>query len=224
MNLGQLRSLLRTSRLDDTAQPPLWSDETLNAHIADAVRQACMRARLLIDAQTASVTKINVTAGTATYALHPSILSIRNARLPDGRALDIVPLKWMDRELPGWQSDGSTQTPWYLIPDENPGMVRLYPIPAEAVQLSLSVWRMPLEAEAVEGDSDDPPIPEHMHIDLLDWAEHLAYSLADAETRDPARSDAAAARFTAKFGPLPSWASMVLWGRAPRRGSRPEFV
>lgn len=225
MDAAALETRLREDRLDDTMEPYLWSQDTLFRHLNDAVSQACRRARLLVDARTAATCTIAITAGTALYALHPSVLAIKSAQLDLAtEPLGLTTVKRRHRTRPGWLTDTARDEPAVAVVDYSDGYIRLDPIPAEADTLRLVVWRMPLDAELIEAGGDDPAIPEHMHEDLLDWVEHRCYSLADAETRDPQRAADAYTRFEAKFGQLPTHHAVRLWGVSPIRGTRAEYL
>lgn len=231
MERGELRDALR-QRLDDTSQQPLWEDDELNAFLSAAVQQACIRARLLHESDDEELTRIELIEGQSLYTLHPQVLAIRSADLLVAkRPCELTTVKQMDRDFPGYRvrgEAGSCST--YLVLDEQRGHIRVWPTPQAPADplipevIMLSVWRLPTESEALDTDSDEPPLPLHMHEDLLDWAEHLAYLKMDAETRDAGRSNDAAVRFAAKFGESPTWRQIQLWGHSPRRGSRPRFV
>ena len=225
MNARQLIARIRSSRIDDTVEPYLWSDEVLLGHIDDAVSQVVRRTRLLTDATTAAVTQITLTAGTAAYRLHSKVLAIKQAQIDQYEGtLALTTIKRHNRTRPGWWLDTDTSPPRYIIVDFADGTIRLDPIPDAAGTLRMIVWRMPLDNERIERLSDEPPIPEHMHEDLGDWVEHRCYSLADAETRDLNRAADAERRFTARFGPLPTHEAIRLWGVSPMRGTNAEFL
>jgi hypothetical protein len=232
MERGELRQALR-DRLDDNNVPPLWSDEEYNRALSEGVQQACIRARLLRESVDPELTRIELIEGQSLYTLHPQVLAISTAGLLVAkRPCELTTQRQMDRDFPGYQvrgiEAGSRDT--YLVLDEQKGHVRVWPTPgapADPLQpetLVLSVWRLPTEQESMDTDSDEPAVPVHQHIDLLDWAEHLLYLKADAETRDIGRSNEAASRFAAKFGELPTWRQIQLWGHSPRRGGRARFV
>lgn len=225
MRAGQLISQLRSSRIDDTVVPYLWSDEVLLGYYDDAVSQAVRRMRLLTDATTPKVTQIAITAGTAAYRLHPKVLAIKQAQISNTEGpLRLTTIKRHNKVRPGWWGDTNTAPPRHIIVDFADGMIRLDPVPDAAGTLSMIVWRMPLDNERIERPSDEPPFAEHLHEDLHDWVEHRCFSLADAETRDLNRAAEAERRFTQRFGPLPSHESIRLWGVSPLRGTTAELL
>lgn len=226
MEAGDLLTKFRV-RVDDLAEPPLYSDEEAYAFLNDAVRQAALRKRLLLDNSTSDVCVYAVDAGTegiATVALHSRVLAVRSARWSGSTTpLALTTLKVMDQDRPEWPTE-TAGLPTRLIVDRESGKIDLWPVPAEAGTLTLAVWRLPLDTEACEAETDEPVVDEAFHIDLIDWMEHLAYLQKDSEQNDPARANAAEARFTAKFGRLPSAREIKLWGIAPARGQRAQFV
>lgn len=225
MEAGDLLTKFRV-RVDDLAEPPLYSDEEVYAFLNDAVRQAALRKRLLLDNSTAEVCVYAVDAGTegiATVTVHPRVLAVRAARWSGSTTpLTLTTLRVMDRDRPCWPSD-TAAIPTHVIVDRESGKIDLWPAPAEAGTLTLAVWRLPLGDEEIEGESDEPVVDEAFHLDLLDWMEHLAYLQKDSEAEDLRRAALAEQRFTAKFGRLPSAREIKLWGIAPARGQRAEF-
>jgi len=226
MEAGDLLARFAT-RVDDHAEPPLYSDEERYAFLNDAVRQAAIRKRLLLDNTTAEVCVYAVDAGTegiATVSLHSRVLAVRSARWSESTyPLALTTLKVMDKDHPEWPSE-TAREPTHLIVDRESGKIDLWPAPADAGTLTLAVWRLPLVEEEVESEEGEPVVDEVFHVDLIDWMEHLAYLQKDSEQNDLQRANAAEARFTAKFGRLPSAREIKLWGIAPPRGQRAQFV
>lgn len=218
-----LLAMLRI-RLDDTVAPYLYSDATLKAGLNDAQRQAAIRKRLVLDRNTAECCSYAVAVGQQEVELHKRVLAIRSARYTDvSRPLHLTTLKVMDKDYPNWSND-INGVPQKIIVDAQTGSILVWPKPETAGTLALCVWRAPLESEDMEDGEDEPIIDEVFHVDLIDWAEHLAYLTKDGEGGDLQRSGAAAERFTAKFGRMPSAHEIKCWGLAPQRGQRAEFV
>lgn len=226
MEAGDLLALFR-DRVHDHAQPPLFEDVKVWGFLNDAIRQAAIRKRLLLDNSTAGLCVHALDAaltGIATISLHARILAVRSARWSGSTTpLRLTTLKVMDRDYPAWPSE-TASIPEFVIVDRESGKIDLWPAPAVAGTLTLAVWRLPLDDEEIEGESDEPVVDEPFHIDLVDWMEHLAYLRKDDEVEDRARSAAAEQRFTEKFGRLPSAREIKLWGIAPPRGQRAEFI
>lgn len=222
MNLGGLLAATRR-RLDDEVLPGLWEDDELIGFLNEAVKEAVIRLRALLEARNPRVCTAQITAGSSDIKRHPAVLAIRSARLAStGRPLELVELKVLDRDRPQWPLDEGAPT--HIVIDRQSGQLTLYPRPTADDTLQLAVWRAPLEAERLESEGDEPPIDELWHEGLIDWAEHLAYLRADSETFDQQRSDRAEARFTALFGKRPTAARIAAWGLTAKRGTRPEFL
>lgn len=219
---------LRESRLDDNAGAELWSSDELRSFYNDAVRQACLRARLLVDSTTESVCRLAVEPGTQSVRLHPSILAVRNVTPAVAIGCDELTgctARRVAKERPRWHlpNDGHGH-PRFWIPDWQDGQLWFDRPFQSANTLHLSVWRTPLDTELVEGDADEPVIPEPFHTDLLDWCEWRAYSKKDAETLDNERAGRAYTLFEAKFGRLPSAVEIRLWGVKRHNGVPAQFL
>lgn len=203
MTLAELIEIFR-ERAEDTAQPYLWSDDTLLRYASEAQRQACIRAQLLRDSTTAAICVLAVDADATDVGLSPLVLDVLKARL-DGvqQPLGITSADQMDADDDQWESRAAAQ-PTHLVLERNgAGLAgRLWPTPFEDVTLRLRVIRLPLLAAFTDGD-ETPEIPAQHHEQLVDWMLHLAYLKADAETFDKDAAVNAAARFTASFGDLP---------------------
>ncbi len=210
MTLKQLRDLLRGQRLDDVPAPQLWSDADLNHYLNEAEREAAIRMRCLTDSTTFTLTLVS---GRRFYALDPLILEVFEARL-GGKPAPLYKTSQheLDQNVWDWQTHTGDVSHWFM---ENWNQLGVYRTPgAEQAGgvITLSVVRRPLVD--MEGDDDEPEIPEHFHADLLDWAEHLAFLKNDADTFNKARADAAEARFVGRCGMRPS--ANVLTQRAYR--------
>lgn len=222
MELGELREALRRDVLDDAVQPFLYDGTALDSFLNDAQRQVCLRARAMVDS-TSALTRIDVAANTQRVQLDPAILSVRFARLGDSCALTGTTAKRLWKRDAGWDT-ADASTPRYWVPDYEDGYL-YFDRPLDIARtLRLSVWRMPLESEAMEDDGDEPVIPQHWHMDLLDWAAYRAFSSKDSELGDPARAANHLAAFEAKVGRLPSMTEIRLWGISPIVGVPAEFI
>lgn len=228
MELRDLIDRLRApARLDDAVEEYQFSDADCVIALNDAVRQACIRKRLLLDTRTEECCTyaVDVDGDDPEWVeLHKRVLAIRTARWSESDCpLTLTTLKVMDRDCPDWPSVDA-DTPTHIIVDAQSGFIQLWPTPDEDGTLTLAVWRSPLESEELEDDGDEPVIDETFHEDLLDWAEHRLYSGRDAESSDASKSAEAEARFTQKFGRLPSAHEIKCWGLSPPRGQRAEFL
>lgn len=221
MTLKQLRDLLRGQRLDDVPAPQLWSDADLNYYLNEAEREAAIRMRCLTDSTTFTLTLAD---GTRAYDLDPLILEVFDARLQGKPApLGKTSPGELDQNVWDWRSHVGDVSHWFV---ENWNQLSVYRIPGADQAggiITLSVVRRPLVE--MEGDDDEPEIPEHFHIDLLDWAEHLAFLKNDADTFQKDRADAAEARFVSRCGIRPT--ANVLTQRAyrpPRQRVRGHYI
>ena len=172
MNLAAIRSEARL-RLKDEAKPYLWSDEWLDQEANEAEREACIRARLIED-KSSIATSIDLTTDALRYELHPSVLDVLAAELAS---------------RPGVPVTGWTLTETELVFAE---------LPKADDVLLLTVIRLPLGEMA--DDDDSPEIRTHHHLRLVDWIEHRAYAVKDADAFAPGESANALVRFERSFG------------------------
>lgn len=194
------KELLQAAReeLSDTAGS-VDSDFALTRSMAlryfnEAQTEACRRSRLLIDADTAEICSIAITAGQSVYACDERIVKILSARL-SGRT---TPLARMFRSdlTGGWQDHAGTVTGW--INDYATNKIRLYRIPEANGTLSLEVQRTPLTDMTT--DSSRPEIPTRYHYGLVNYVVAKMRGNDDTELYDPRKSTLAMAEFDKEFG------------------------
>lgn len=170
----------------DTVLPYLWSDATVYRYIDDAQKMFCRRTEGIEDSRTAAVTQLAVVPNTEWYPTSKLILKIRSVTRNDtGRSVEVVNVERAPER--GIYFDGRKGPIRALVAGLDKSALRAWPIPNETVTLSMSVFRLPLEAIADEGDQD-LEVDEQHHQALLLWAKHLAYNKQDAETADPNRA------------------------------------
>lgn len=196
MTLAQLIAAARREA-SDTVAPYLWSDADWTDYANEAQREACRRARLIVDSTTTAICRLTMVADTATYALDPRILFIKRVKLSTRTtSLRPVSFKDLDRSAPGWEDE--TGEPSHFVPDMDENTFRPYPTPSAAGTVSLTVIRLPLED--MEGLGDEPEIKSHLHSALVYWMMHEAYAKQDSETLDKQKSADNLAAFEAEFG------------------------
>jgi hypothetical protein len=187
------------SRCGDNNDPQRTSDDEWMAFANAAENEACRRARLLVDASTATVATYTVTAGNPLVSLHASVLYPRRVMWA-GRTQPLQPLdlRDMDELRPGWESDTASQPEGY-IRNYATGKLRLYPSPTANGTLNCVVVRIPLaEMDAMD---DSPELHARLHEALIDGMLERHYNKADADVYDAKRAEFHGARFTAEFGP-----------------------
>lgn len=211
MNLSAIEQRARVW-LDDLVEPYLFSSALLWSYGTEAQAEANLRARLLIDSQTAKVCNVAIAAGANTFTMHPSIIVIRRAEWQSSQAgqlpntLKRQRFDVLDRQYPQWRS--LSGEPTAIVQDLDERIVRLDRTPVVAGTLRLTVWRRPLESEALELGSDDPVINDEHHPFLAHWLCHRALLQGDAETRNPDAAARHLADFTNHFGERPSVAQL----------------
>lgn len=215
---------LRESILDDAEIPYLWSDVELLRFLNYAEVQACRRAHLLIDGTTANdngtaatastagqkpLCSLSVIANQATYNLSPKIIQVKRCQL-QSMAMPIrgpVSYPEIDEVMPGWfgtngtvGTSGSGGYPSCFL-NEPGNTITFILAPSVNDTAYLVVSRLPLTPFTL---STSPEIDEQYHLDLCDWAAHLAFAKPDSETLNLNLSKIYEDQFTGKFGSLPS--------------------
>lgn len=220
MTLAELRAATRTMLGDDTPQY-LWPDPDIDRRLNNAVREACLRARLLKDDAVnpkSKVCRIAFGPGQVLVPHAPEILVVRSAIIPGcSHKLWALTAESMDRQEPLWETSGETGPPRYMVMDLVQKTLRLYPTPDAAGLLNLRVWRMPNAAEMLEDDADEPVVVLPDPEELCHWAAYECYMVNDSETFN---KDAAAAHlqlFESRFGARPSLHEMARWADSPPR-------
>lgn len=220
MKLSDLRGALR-ELLGDETKPYLWADKTLDRFLNNAVREACLRARLLKDdADTLpELCSIDYDAGQKLIRFAPEILVVRSGNITSRPyKLYALTADSMDRREPCWNSeDAQPGCPEYLVMDITQKTIRLYPVPDAAGTLKLRVWRMPRAAELMKGENDCPVIQIPDPEELKHWAAFEAFMIKDAETFDPSRAGDELAVFESRFGGRPDLHEMARWADSPPR-------
>ncbi len=200
MTLEDLIRRFRTLAVDKV-QPYLFADEDVTDWLNDGQRQACIRGRLLREDDNQAVCEIALTPGQRTYQLHKAVYEIINARIVPvsgrSRPVFLASREWMDENMPGWRDDHGPAE--FAIQDDT--SIRVSGAITAGDKLAIECYRTPLKMLA--NDTDKPEIHEAHHEYLIQWALHKAFSVVDADTFDPQRSDRSEAAFTRYFGNLP---------------------
>lgn len=200
MTLEELIRRFRTLAVDNV-QPYLFADEDVTDWLNDGQRQACIRGRLLREDDNQAVCEIALTPGQRTYPLHKAVYEIINARIVPvsgrSRPVFLASREWLDENMPGWRDDHGPAE--FAIQDDT--SIRVVGAVTAGDKLAIECYRTPLKVLA--NDTDKPEIHEAHHEYLIQWALHKAFSVVDADTFDPQRSDRSEAAFTNYFGRMP---------------------
>lgn len=220
--LGQLIVDCR-DELDDSVEPYLWDDDYLTARLNDAVNEAAIRARLLVESTRSDICQIALVAGQAEYTLHPSIVVIRRASLASDRSTPLcrTTTSVLDGCSSTWRTE--TGTPEYVVRDGQTRSITVVPTPAADDVLHLTVWRLPTEEEVMEDDSDEPVIDPMYHDKLFHWAVFRALTKRDVEQQSTRDADRHLTEFETTFGPRPTAAQLQVLATDPVSGTMPNF-
>ena len=197
-------ALRRRVRLlaQDTATPYLWLDEDIDDWLNEAQQEAAIRARLLRATPQShpALCEFSLTAGESAVTVPDALYEITHQEWAAGserRPLKLVSREWMDTTMPGWRAMPAAD-PDYLVQDRQ--QLEVVPPPIADGSVLIEGYRLP---EPMGADDEEPGIPLAHHIYLVQWALHVGYSLPDAETFNPGKSQAAEAEFTRYFGARP---------------------
>lgn len=219
MDLGDLRNATRVM-VNDQAAPYRWPDEDIDRRLNNAVREACIRARLLKDDADSlpELCSIAYTAGQKSVAYAREILAVRNGAIAGQVAkLWALSAESMDKVSPGWDVTLQPGTPQYAVVDLSQKRLRLVPTPDTAGTLHLRVWRTPLDSDLMVDESDEPVIALPDPEELCHWAAYECYLVKDAETLDANAASEHLALFEQRFGSRPSLHEMARWADSPPR-------
>lgn len=195
MNAGELIAAYRDES-HDNASPPFFKDDRLLQFANEAEREACRRARLLIDSA-ADFCAVQVDANDPLVMIDPRIINIRRAKLSISTySLSPVRAEEMDRVNPGWESHVGTPTTYVTNYQSN--AIRLYPKQQVAAELTMTVARLPMDRMSAKGD--EPEIREEYHPALVQWMLYRAYSKQDADLFDANKAARALDEFEKEFG------------------------
>lgn len=202
MNLEQLRHQFRVDAGDILTNPPFWQDEWINGWFTEAVAEAAIRGRLLMEAANPAVCQIAVTADVAVYPLHPALFEIVHLRFAPAGAtrsehVDLKTREELDRIRPGWRDCADRVE--FAIQDDT--RIQLVATPKVAGVLHLEGYRVPLKA--LTNDTDKPEISSAHHHHLVHWVLHRAFNMPDADTSDANRAAIGETAFTQYFGMRP---------------------
>lgn len=219
------RDLLAALRemLDDETKPYLWPDASLVRKLDNAVREACLRARLLKDDEDScpELCRLPVTAGQPLVRYANEILVVRNGRLAScNHKLWGLSAESMDRFDPRWQDAARTAgTPRFMVMDLAQHTLRLNRVPDTDDVLYLRAWRVPRACErlSVKDMDKEPAVVLPDPEELCHWAAHEAYMNQDADTQDKQAASDHLALFTQRFGSRPSLHDMARWADSPPR-------
>lgn len=202
MNLEQLIAQFRVDADDLVSNPYLFLDEWVAGWLTEAVAEAAIRGRLIMEAANPLVCEIAVVADTAVYPLHQALYELVNVRFKATGTTRSEPVELKTREeltriCPDWRDRNDRIE--FAIQDDS--RIQLVGVPKVAGVLYLEGYRVPLKALA--NDNDKPEINGAHHHHLVRWALHRAFSRPDADTFDADRAARAEAAFTAYFGERP---------------------
>lgn len=212
MDLAGIKAVAR-DWLDDEVEPYLYPDDRLDLYANEAHVQACIRERALFDSVDASLCTIQLVEGQSLYPLHPAIIVVRRAEFRSSQpgvfpwTLRRTTFEQLDHEDRGWTMRRGS--PEAMVQDLQRRQLRLSHIPgANPGSLHLTVWRKPLDDEALDTDSDEPLVSDLHHIDLAHWICYRAFLKKDGEANDPRRAAEHLAQFETAFGPAPTAAQL----------------
>lgn len=212
--LSQLITRTRRRVDDKGTVKPFFDDAWMTDAFNEAQQEACIRARLLIDDETAECCVVTLDESAVEYELDARVLDVEHCRIP-GRTR---PMGRADYDMIAFEAErrlekGQVGEPLeYALRDNNVGgagkrlVLDRPPNTDLFTELHLVVRRLPLADMVVPNLGHSPPIdptPEinpQLHRSLIHWVAHVAYDSQDADKGDASKAEKALARFEAAFG------------------------
>jgi hypothetical protein len=202
MQLNELRRRFRVEA-NDLVEPYFISDEDVDAWLNDAVHEACIRGRLLHEAEDVTICRIHISAGQAQYPLDPRIYELTHLRFSLGHDHFEYEVKLASEEVLSHRYHSNWRTrigdPEHAIQSDTG--LRLVPRPEQDGTLIIEGYRLPLQD--MSEDAHQPEINAAHHVHLVQWVLHKAFSVPDTEFFDPNRAAIAEAKFIDYFGDRP---------------------
>jgi hypothetical protein len=209
LTLADIKRRVR-NRLDDKKPKYLWDDDELLDYINDTLRDAAIRANLVVqdDIAVPFTQKADLTYNSV-YALPSGYLDIKSVYLDSMPAYTLY--RTSNRRMEQYYSGRSTATgtPYaYTLDKTKAGIgddtgifvrtIEFLGVPTVADTARMDVIRLPAMLEA---DSDVPEIDEIWHPDLIYGITALAYLKRDTDTYDPKKAERDMMIFEDRFGP-----------------------
>lgn len=195
MNLEDLINLYR-DQSQDKYEPYFCEDELLTIYANEGQDEACRRG-LLLRQSAGPMCQINFAAGAELVPLNASVIKVTRS-FADGHPVQVIPVERMDEIHPGWQFDQTRSRPQVLISGMTTDALHLWPVPAAAGEVRLTVQHLPLKKMTV--GSDKPEIRREAHPALVEWMLYRAYSTTDGDLSDPRKAEESLKKFEAEFG------------------------
>lgn len=202
MTLEELVADFRTTTQDKVA-PYLFEQADVARWLIEAEQEACIRGRLLHEADNPAVCSIDVAIAETVYPLHPALYEIDHLGLLEAgatqqRNVKLVSREWLDDKQPGWRDRSGV--PCYAIQTDT--SIRLVPTPSAIATLKLEGYRLPMRG-LTSDKASKPEINAAHHRHLVYWALYRAFGTPDSETMDMGRASDALAAFAGYFGDRP---------------------
>lgn len=200
MNRAELVAEFRRRARDEAGPPFLWNEDEIQLYLDEANDEAAERSSLIRDSITPEICEVVIEAGNTWFELDDRILQVRRAKLDSQtRPLRITTKEAIDLDWDGWEDQPAGEPRLLVVDAEGAGWsARLVPPPSAEEVMRLEVNRLPLGP--LLKDSDEPEFSRRLHLALVDWMLHKAYSKKDAETYNPAKASEHAADFASVFG------------------------
>ena len=210
MDTQELLQELRENILRDIsdAESPtqsdfLWDTNTLLRYLNEAYFRFARLSKYIQDATTPEATEITLVPGQTEYPLHSSVLEILSARYGD-LSLGITKTSVLN----GDRRDMASPQPVYtsmkshpvsiVVPDYELGVLKVAGEPKDSdagETINLRITRLPL-AKLKQNDPG-PEIPEHMQLDILEWAAYRALRNHDFDGENVRKASSHRNRFEA---------------------------
>jgi len=175
----------------------LWKERQLLRFLIEAQEEACMRGDLIYDGNMF----VDLVLDQGIYTLNPTALKIDKVIYNNEEVTHIAKLD-LEALYPDWRDlTGMTDKPVYYYMTGY--KMNIFPRPDAADLLSnpqviIEGYRLPLNNIL---PNDELEIPLHMHKNVIWYALHSAYAMADADGLNYKESQVYLTKFDMAFGP-----------------------
>lgn len=217
MTLADLLNICR-SRLDDTVEPYLWSDDELLSYANKTLREVCRRTKCLRDDSLVITTII----GEADYKLPDYVLEVTEVQMMtnDNYLIRLWP---SHKSKIGCYYQTYMGLPQRYLTDAIDGYLSFFPTPNLAVSMVVGTIKLPQKLLATSNTFAPLPIPMPLHDGVENGMLANAYLKNDTDTANISRAQYYAQLFDTQFGTAMSANALMQKRNGLHRNVRARF-
>jgi len=181
----------------------LWTDLSLVRYINEGYFRFCRRTHYLRDASTPEVCEVVLEEGVSEYPLHESVLKVLtasygNLTLSVTSADEMLNVGDDSVGMQARMANNEHRSVSAVVPDFDRGTLKVVGTPGardDGKTIYLRVSRLPLERLALDEPEREPEIPEHLQLDILEWAAFRALRNHDHDGENMRKASAHKTQF-----------------------------